>query len=69
MAELINVFITIMAVYLLLGVTCALFLFIKGLVKIDSSADGTSVFFKILVFPGICVFWPLFLSNWIKGKE
>jgi hypothetical protein len=38
----------------------------KGLNKIDDGAHGSTIGFKIIIIPGVIVFWPVLLSKWIK---
>lgn len=64
MAELI---LTIGLIYLLLGVLFAIpFFLMKGLTKVDEGVHGGTIGFKIIIIPGVIVFWPLLLKKWMK---
>lgn len=54
------------ALYLILGLLFALLFIIKGVEKVDEGAHGGSLGFRIIIIPGIMVFWPLLLKKWIK---
>ena len=56
----------IAAVYLLVGVLFVIPFLMKGLNKIDGGAHGSTIGFKIIIIPGVIVFWPVLLSKWIK---
>lgn len=40
---------------------------IAGVGRLDQNARGTSVGFRILILPGLLVFWPLFALRWLAG--
>ncbi len=38
-----------------------------GVQRLDSEAQGSRLGFRLLIFPGVAAFWPLFLSRWARG--
>jgi hypothetical protein len=40
-----------------------------GVKRVDSQAKGSSVAFRLLIFPGSMAFWPLLLRRWIAGHS
>lgn len=53
--------------YVLIGFFYAIYLLIFKLNKIDEGTKQTSIGFKILIFPGLCIFWIFFfLKNYNK---
>jgi hypothetical protein len=64
---LVEVILIIVAVYLLLGVLFVIPFLTKGLTKVDEGAHGGSIGFKIIIIPGVIVFWPLLLRRWITA--
>jgi hypothetical protein len=52
--------------YLILGIIFSIFFYQKGIEKVDEVAIGSTRGFKLIVFPGIIVFWPFLLYKWIK---
>ena len=55
--------------YTALGVAFALAFVTVGVKRIDSQAIGSSVGFRLLIFPGSVAFWPMLLRRWISGTE
>lgn len=63
---IITYFLSICGVYLMIGLLFAPFFIWRGLTKVDNGAEGAGIGFKLLILPGIIVFWPVLLSSWIK---
>ena len=55
--------------YTALGVAFGLAFVTVGVKRIDSQAIGSSVGFRVLIFPGSVAFWPLLCRRWISRKE
>jgi hypothetical protein len=56
----------IVGVYLALGFLFMIPFIIKGANKIDEGAHGGSIGFRIIIIPGVIVFWIVLLRKWIK---
>jgi len=56
-------------IYLLLGVLFVVPFLLKGLTKVDAGAHGGTIGFKIIIIPGVIVFWPLLLRKWMKANH
>jgi hypothetical protein len=65
----IEIILIIVAVYLALGVLFLIPFLIKGITKVDEGADGSTIGFKIIIIPGVIVFWPALLSKWTKANR
>jgi hypothetical protein len=65
---MVEVLIIIVLIYLLLGVFFVVPFLLKGLTKIDKGAHGGTIGFKIIIIPGVIVFWPILLNKWIKAN-
>ena len=63
---MIEILLIIVAVYLLVGVLFVIPFLMKGLNKVDEGAHGSTIGFKIIIIPGVIVFWPVLLSKWMK---
>ena len=63
MAEILLI---IVAIYLVLAVLFVFPFLMKGLNTVDEGANGSTIGFKIIIIPGVIVFWPVLLSKWIK---
>jgi hypothetical protein len=57
-----------LSVYALLGVLFAFAFVSVGVTRIDSQAVGAGIAFRLLIFPGAVVFWPLLLRRWTAGR-
>lgn len=66
---ILNSILLIAATYLFCGLLFAIPFVIKGVSKIDESAHGGSVGFRIIIVPGTIVFWPVLLKKWIKATK
>ena len=64
-----EIILIIVALYLLLGVVFVISFLTKGLTKVDEGAHGGTIGFKIIIIPGVIVFWPLLLRRWIKAGQ
>lgn len=52
--------------YAALGVLFAAPFVVFGVQRLDSDARGSGWGFRLLIFPGVAAFWPMFLSRWIR---
>jgi putative effector of murein hydrolase len=68
METIVNLILSIIGIYLLIGVIAYFPLLRKGIPSFDDSMHETPLLFKILIFPGVVALWlPLFLK-WRKIK-
>ena len=51
--------------YVLAGVLFAVPFVFLGVGKIDPRASGAGAGFRVLIFPGVVVLWPLVLRRWL----
>ena len=65
---MVEVILIIVLIYLLMGVLFVIPFLMKGLAKVDEGAHGGTIGFKIIIIPGVIVFWPLLLKKWRKLK-
>jgi Na+-driven multidrug efflux pump len=63
---MVEILLIIAAIYLALGVLFVIPFLMRGLNKIDVGANGSTIGFKIIIIPGVIVFWPVLLSKWMK---
>ncbi len=69
MESTISILLSIIGIYLLLGVLFSIFFLWKGISKVDPGTDESGFFFKLLLFPGMCFFWFLFFTKWLKSNK
>jgi TM2 domain-containing membrane protein YozV len=63
----VTVMLLVVSVYLAIGLLFALPFVIKGVTKIDEGAAGSGWGFRLIIIPGVIVFWPVLLKKWIKA--
>jgi len=66
---MLNMLVYSLGVYLAAGLVCGGLLILRGLGRIDRATAGTSIWFKLIILPGLSVFWPVFLLRFIRGVE
>ena len=62
----VTIILTIVAAYLAAGLVFAIPFVIKGVTKIDESAIGSKWGFRLIIIPGVIVFWPVLLKKWMR---
>ena len=65
---MVQILLIVAAIYLVLGVLFVIPFLMKGLNKIDEGAHGSTIGFKIIIIPGVIVFWPVLLGKWMKSN-
>ena len=67
MAETItNILLLLLGIYSAIGVLFSIPFAFIGAGKIDSTAAGGTIGFKLLIIPGAIAFWPLLANRWRK---
>lgn len=66
---MVEVVLIIVLIYFLLGVLFVIPFLLKGLTKVDKGARGGTIGFKIIIIPGVIVFWPVLLNKWMKNRN
>ncbi|MES1223279.1 MAG: hypothetical protein ABUT20_47735 [Bacteroidota bacterium] len=66
---IVEIFLIVVAAYLILGLLFAIPFIVKGVTIIDEGAHGSSVGFRIIIIPGVIVFWPFLLKKWMNAKS
>jgi len=70
MAEhLVQFLVWAMYAYALAGALFSLVFVFSGVQKIDSQTHGAGIGFRLLIFPGVAAFWPLFLSHLLRADH
>ena len=66
---MVDILMIIVLIYLTLGVLFVIPFLLKGLTKVDEGAHGGTIGFKIIIIPGVIVFWPVLLSKWMRSTK
>ncbi len=61
--------IMIMKGYLLCGLIFAIPFLVFGIHRVDPAAKNVTLAFRLMVLPGITLFWPLLLTRLLRGQE
>lgn len=61
--------IKIVRAYIFAGLLFSAVFLIFGIQRVDPDASGWRVGFRLIITPGLCVFWPLFAVRWIRGQR
>jgi len=61
-----TVIVSVVGIYLALGMVFAILFVLRGAGKIDPSASKGSWGFKIIIIPGVAALWPLMAWRWVK---
>jgi hypothetical protein len=62
------ILVNLLLLYAAIGIVFAILFLWKGVGKVDENVAGSSVWFKMLLFPGSCAFWPVLLAKWRKNS-
>lgn len=55
--------------YLFAGLLFSALFIVFGVQRVDPDATGLNLGFRLIIVPGLCIFWPLFAVRWFKGKK
>jgi uncharacterized membrane protein YphA (DoxX/SURF4 family) len=69
MIILVSILLVGAALYLIAGVLFAVLFLTKGIQKVDSTATGSTIGFRLIILPGTIIFWPVLLHKWRTAKK
>ena len=64
-----NLIVWLVAIYAIIGLLFGLPFLMWGVSRIDPSARGAGVGFRLIILPGVMAFWPLMARRWLRGME
>ncbi len=59
----------ILMIYLAMGFVFAMAFLMKGISIVDEGTKGSTNGFKIIILPGVIVFWPFLLNKWKRSLK
>ncbi len=68
METIINIFLSILGVYFLIGLLFGLYFIIKGATRIDPLMQDTKKKVRVLLLPGVIATWPFLIGRLFKSK-
>jgi hypothetical protein len=66
--DLVRLIVLIAECYALAGLLFALVFLPRGIVRVDERLHESPKTVRLLLFPGVAAFWPLFAWRWIAGR-
>ncbi|SHG85803.1 hypothetical protein SAMN04488116_2716 [Flagellimonas flava] len=69
MLLVIQIFLTLLATYFIIGLAFALFFVFGGATKLDPLMKDSKKMVRVLLFPGVVATWPFLLRNLIRNKS
>ena len=64
-----EVILLIALAYVLCGLAVGVPFVLRGVDRVDASAHGASLGFRLLILPGTVALWPLVATKWIKAPR
>ena len=62
----IDIFLVLIAAYMILGLLFSIYFYVSGAAKIDEGTKETPWHFKLIIFPGVVLFWSVLLVKLIR---
>ena len=56
-------------VYVAIGLVFSIIFVFTGVGRIDESAKGAPLAFRLLIIPGAAALWPILLLRWARGAQ
>lgn len=63
--DIITITLLIAVVYVVAGFVFAIAFVTRGITRIDEAAQGPGWGFRVIIFPGTILFWPVLLKKWL----
>ena len=64
-----EVIVLIALAYVLCGLAVGVPFVLRGVDRVDASAQGASLGFRLLILPGTVALWPLMATKWIMAPR
>ena len=64
-----EVIVLIALAYVLCGLAVGVPFVLRGVDRVDASAQGASLGFRLLILPGTVALWPLMVTKWIMAPR
>lgn len=65
---LIDSLLFISALYLVIGLLYSIYFYVAGAKKLDAGVEGAPWHFKVIIFPGVILFWGALLVKQIRNS-
>lgn len=68
MVAVIDTLLILALVYVVMGLLFSVYFYTKGAARIDEGTEGTPWHFKLIIFPGVVLFWSVLLVKSLKSS-
>ena len=68
MVIFIDVVLVLALVYVVLGLLFSIYFYAKGAARVDEGTQGTPWHFKLIIFPGVVLFWSVLFVKSLKSS-
>ncbi len=62
----IDILLDLLLLYLIMGLVFSFFFYVKAAKIIDEGVKGTPWHFKVIIFPGVVLFWIILFTKYLK---
>ena len=69
METAVHIIFIVAGLYLVAGAVFAIFFLTRGIIKVDETAHGSGLGFRLIILPGTIALWPVLLIKWQKVKK
>lgn len=59
----VDIFLVLLAIYLVLGLVFCLYFLLAGITRIDQGTQGAPWHFKLIILPGVILFWSVLITK------
>ena len=66
---MIETFLLVAAGYTAFGIAIGILFLMFGISRADHAAKGSGFGFRLIVFPGLVMLWPVVLGRWFSGRQ
>ena len=66
---IIDILLGVMATYMVLGLVFSIYFYLKGAAKIDDGTKDAPWHFKVIIFPGVVLFWSILLLKLVRSND
>ena len=63
-----ELFVGSLTLYGAAGFVFAITFLARAVSRLDRQAAGAGLGFRLMIFPGVTVLWPLLLSRWVRAR-
>ena len=66
---IVDIFLWALLLYLLAGVVFSVFFYLRGAQRLDAGTKDTPWHFKLIIFPGVVLFWIVLFTKLVRNND